>query len=248
MELQNISTARMYGDLAWLWPYISRKEHYMDEAATFRRLIGEHTRIETHTLLHLGCGGGHLDYWLKHTFQVTGVDLSDGMLENARRLNPELRYQQGDMRSLRLGQAFDAVICADSIDYMLSEDDLKAVFETAFWHLKPGGIFCTYAEYLAGSFPQNSVDCSSNREGDIEVAFFENYYDPDPTDTTCEFVFVYLIRQAGKLTIESDRHIGGLFPLETWLRLLKDVGFLVHQVDLDGLIHFVCQKPAQSST
>jgi hypothetical protein len=50
---------------------------------------------------------------------------------------------------------------------------------------------------------------------------------PNPTDTIYESTFVWLIRRAGELEIETDHHLGGVFPLQTWRDLLKEVGFKV---------------------
>ena len=36
---------RMYGDLAWTWPILSRKEHYVGEAESFRDVFREYARI-----------------------------------------------------------------------------------------------------------------------------------------------------------------------------------------------------------
>ena len=44
------------------------------------------------------------------------------------------------MRSVRLGRTFDAVFVHDAIAYMTTEDDLRAVFATAFEHTRPGGV------------------------------------------------------------------------------------------------------------
>ena len=216
---------RLYSDLAWTWPIISCKEHYIEEAEGFIALIQRHSRIEAHTLLHLGCGGGHLDWTLKRHLNITAVDLSEDMLALARRLNPEVTYLQGDMRTLRLERLFDAVMVADSITYMTTVPDLRATFATAYAHLKPGGVFCTYAEATRESFQQNRSECSAHTAGDVDIAFYENYYDPDPSDTSFEGVMVFLIRRRGELTIETDHSVCGLFPLQTWLELLEGVGF-----------------------
>ena len=95
---------RMYGDLAWTWPIISQKEHYITEAGQFRDAIRQYSRIEAKTLLDLGCGGGHNDWTLKKHFAVTGVDISENMLALARKLNPEVTYFHGDMRTARLAR------------------------------------------------------------------------------------------------------------------------------------------------
>jgi len=228
---------RLYDDLAWLWPIISPPDEYEEEVAEIISLIQDHTRRESWqeplTLLDLGCGGGHNDYWLKHTFAVTGVDLSEPMLALARQLNPEVRYLIGDMRSVRLGEMFDVVFIADTIDYMLTEDDLRAAFETAYTHLNPGGVFCTFAEETRERFEQNKTKTIIRKHGDIELTSIDNYYDPDPEDTTYEMTFVYLIREKGQLTMETDHHVMGMFEVATWIELLEEVGFEVEMVEYE---------------
>lgn len=220
---------RLYSDLSWLWPAVSPVEDYRHEAQEFVRVIQKHAQRPVKTLLDIGCGGGHIDHHLQEYYSVTGVDCSPQMLDLARRLNPRLEYQLGDMRSLKLPQKFDAVIIADSISCMLTEDDLLAAFSTAFNHLNPGGIFCTYAEETPQFFTQNGTYSSTHQLGDMDIALVENYYDPDPSDTTFEISFIYFVRRAGKLTIETDHHLAGIFPEETWLRLMQKAGFLVRQ-------------------
>jgi len=62
------------------------------------------------------------------------------MLELSRTINPEVEDVQGDMRTLRLdGRTFDAVFVHDAVSCLLSEDDLRETFGTAFAHLRPGG-------------------------------------------------------------------------------------------------------------
>ena len=198
------------------------------------------------TLLNLGSGAGRNDYTLKKRFQVTGVDISEGMQEIAKRLNPEVHYVLGDMRSLPLSQSFDAVVSFDSIDYMQTRDDLQAAFRTAFLHLKPGGVFVTYQEDIPGRFEQNHTKVHIGAAADVELVFIENSYDPDPTDTTYECTFVYLIRRSGRLQIETDQHILGLFETGTWLELLKKTGFDIKAVSdetPEEAITFVCVKP-----
>ena len=215
----------LYTDLAWLFPMISPPEDYVEEAKHFCKVLQENAHRELKTLLHLGCGAGHYDKTLKKYFQVTGLDISEEMLDLARQLNPQIEYLSGDMRTTNLEKTFDVVVAFDSINYMCTERDLRAVFETAYEHLDLGGIFLTYVEEEPQSFEQNSISCSTHSQDDVEVVFIENKYDPDLADTFYELNFLFLIRERGELRIEHDCHVNGIFPLDIWMKNLRSVGF-----------------------
>ncbi len=218
---------RLYRDLAWTWPILSPPEEYREEARQFWDLLRTTASGAVREVLHLGCGGGHVDSHLKRFVRVTGVDLSPAMLRLARGLNPDVTYRRGDMRTVRLGRTFDGVIISDAVAYMRTPRDLTRAFVTAFRHLRPGGAFATYAEHVAGRVEQNATKTVRARRGRDEVVFIENLYDPDPEDSTLEATFVYLLRRSGRLRVETDRHILGLFPEATWRRSLREAGFVL---------------------
>lgn len=242
---------RLYREMAWIWPIMSPPEDYVEESETFARVIREHSRIEPATLLHLTSGGGHVDHRLKEDFEITGVDLSPDMVALARRLNPDVEYVEDDVRTARLGRLFDSVFIDDGVLYMLTREDLGRVFETAFEHLRPGGVMLVYVESTPDTFEQNKTDVTRRKSGDVELVYVENQYDPDPTDTTYETTFIYIIRQHGTLSIETDHHVCGIFPLDVWRELLAEVGFEMREVAFEhsefpeGTWHpmFACLKP-----
>jgi SAM-dependent methyltransferase len=52
-------------------------------------------------ILDVGCGPGHVARYLRDRgVDVCGLDLSEGMLAHARRLNPDITFVQGDMTAL----------------------------------------------------------------------------------------------------------------------------------------------------
>jgi len=238
---------RLYSDLAWTWPIISPVEDYIEETELFSKLIKKHSRIEVKTLLHLGCGGGHNDYTFKKHFKVIAVDISEDMLTLAKKLNSEVNYKYGDMRTIQLEEKYGGVAILDSINYIKTVEDLQRTFITTYEHLKPGGVFLTFVEQIAGQFKQNNTTCSTYSQGDVEITFIENYYDPDPTDTSYEATFIYLIRIGGKLEIHTDRHLCGIFKLKTWLKLLKKViqNKFEHSTFIKGESYpiLICIKP-----
>jgi hypothetical protein len=58
--------------------------------------------------------------------------------------------------------------------------------------------------------------------------------DPDPTDTVYTVDYAYVLRgEDGSVSVEHDRHVEGLFPRATWLRLLAEEGFSARMVPLE---------------
>ena len=53
----------------------------------------------------MGCGPGHVARYLRDAglTKITGLDLSPCMVEEARRLNPDIEFRVGDLLALRLG-------------------------------------------------------------------------------------------------------------------------------------------------
>src|SRR5690606_23195304 len=104
------------------------------------------------TVLELGSGGGNNASFMKRHFKMTLADLSPQMLAVSRALNPECEHVQGDMRELRLGRVFDAVIVHDAICYMATRADLLRAMQTAAARCKPGGALLPCPDETAESF------------------------------------------------------------------------------------------------
>jgi len=182
-------------------------------------------------VLELGTGGGHFLHQLVPEYDATAVDLSDAMLEHSRRLNPGVAHHVGDMRTVRLGETFDAVLIHDAIDYMLTEDELRAAFSTARAHLAAGGLLIVAPDHYADTFTSPYVDDDTKSDGETTLTYVEYSVQLDPDDTRVETVYTYYIVRGGELRVEFDRHTTGLFPIATWERALSEAGFDVERVD-----------------
>jgi SAM-dependent methyltransferase len=227
-----MSQPRLYTDLAAWWPLLSAPEEYAEEAADYLRILRDESTLEVREVLELGSGGGNNASHLKRAFHLTLVDLSPGMLEVSRRLNPECRHVLGDMRSVRLGWSFDAVFVHDAIDYMTSEDGLGAVIQTAFEHCRPGGVALFVPDHVRETF-EPTTDSGGHDGVDRALRYLEWTWDPDPDDTTYRTDFTYVLHEPdGTIHTELDPHICGLFPRATWLRLIEETGFEARSVPL----------------
>jgi SAM-dependent methyltransferase len=178
------------------------------------------------TLLELGSGGGNTASHLKAVARLTLTDVAPAMLALSRTLNPECEHVEGDMRTLRLGRTFDAVLLHDAVMYMTSEVDLRAAMETAFVHLRPGGVAVIVPDFVAETFEPETKHGGHDGIDGRSLRYLEWTTDPDPTDTTAVTDYAYLLHEAdGSVRMLDDRHVEGIFPRATWLRLLADVGF-----------------------
>jgi len=233
---------KLYNELAEFWPQISGPEEYRQEAAVFKRVLTKSSKPAPRTLLELGSGGGHVASHLKDRFDMTLVDLSPGMLAVSRALNPELEHLESDIRTVRLGRTFDAVFAHDSICHMLTEEDLTAAMKTAFEHCRPGGVALFVPDETRESFVPGS-----DHGGKGNVRYVQWTSDPDPSDTTIQVDFGYLLRDDyGTVRMVHEQQTHGLFTRSVWLRLLRKVGFKPSVVR-DKVVRdmFLARRPPQ---
>jgi SAM-dependent methyltransferase len=225
--------ARFYGELASWWPLFSAPEDYAEEAAFYESRLLEACEPPARTLLELGSGGGNNASYLKARFQTTLVDLSPGMLEVSRALNPECEHAAGDMRSVRLGRQFDCVLIHDAIVFMTTREDLRAALETAFVHCRPGGAALFAPDHVFETF-QPRTEHGGHDGGGRGLRYLEWSWDPDPSDRSCLVHYAFLLRERdGSVRAFLDRYLEGLFPRAEWLRLLAEVGFEAKAVPCD---------------
>jgi SAM-dependent methyltransferase len=221
-----------YNELAWTDALLVDPADCESEVLGFVAALREASPHNLQSLLHLGSGAGAYDRVFKRYFSVTGVDASPGMLALARASNPEVEYIEGDMRTLRLGRVFDAVVIPDSIDYMVTRDDLDAALHTAALHLRPGGAVLVVAK-PAETFRDNNFAYVGERDG-VHVTLLENNR-VDPARPGCyEATLVYLVRRDGELSIYTDRHLLGLFARRAWDKAFAAAGLDVDAVPLEG--------------
>lgn len=216
----------LYDSDAALWPLVAGDDYYDSEA---RRLLpvllgGRRgaKRAGKPTLLELGVGGGHVIRQLTPHFSCVGVDLSPGMVRHSRRLNPGVEHFVGDMRTIRLDRAFDAVLLHDSVHYMLSRADLLAAFRTAAAHLRPGGLVLAAPGYVRETYRDNDISHGFTAGALSHTAWTR---DPDPRDTTYVLTMLLFVRKRRVLHVIEDRHTLGIFPVATWLSVMKEAGF-----------------------
>jgi hypothetical protein len=149
------------------------------------------------------------------------------MLEVSRGINPECEHVRGDMRTLRLGRTFDAVLLHDAVMYLTSEADLRRALATARAHLASGGVAILAPDCVRETFRPRTAHGGHDGADGRALRYLEWTWDPDPRDTTFVTDFAYLLLERGEASAVHDRHVEGLFPRATWLAALAAEGFRV---------------------
>ncbi len=103
---------------------------------------------EVRDILDLACGtGGPSIELARRGYRVVGLDINREMIDIASRKAREqgvdsVDFIVGDMRELKFSEEFDAVTCFfTSINYVITDDGIKAVFQGVYNSLRSGGLF-----------------------------------------------------------------------------------------------------------
>lgn len=94
-------------------------------------------------ILELGVGTGRIAIPLAEKgFEVTGIDVSTGMINELHKKSNQVTTRVADMRNVELDQKFDLVfLIFNGITYALTLEDQLATIKNAAHHLKKDGLF-----------------------------------------------------------------------------------------------------------
>jgi SAM-dependent methyltransferase len=120
----------------------------------------------------VGCGPGHVGAYLsERAVPVTGIDLSDGMLAEARRLYPGIAFERGDMTALAAPDgAWAGIVAFYSIIHLPRAAVPEALRELRRT-LRPGGLLLL--AFHVGSESRH-LDELWGHAVDVDFHFFES--------------------------------------------------------------------------
>ncbi|SKB93609.1 class I SAM-dependent methyltransferase [Daejeonella lutea] len=141
---------QVFNAYARYYDLLYKDKDYTAESKYIHSIIDEFSP-QAAAVLELGSGtGAHAEHLARLGFSVHGIDLSPNMVERAntrkeglsRDVSDRLSFETGDVRNYNTEVKYDVVISLFHVmSYQTSNEDLRATFETAAKHLKPGGIF-----------------------------------------------------------------------------------------------------------
>ena len=196
---------------------------------------------ERNLVLDLGCGTGTLTELLyKEGYDMIGVDNSESMLriamEKQEESGAQILYLLQDMRELALYSTVGTVISiCDSLNYILSEEELYETFKLVDNYLYPGGIFIfdfntdyKYREVIGDTtIAENREDCSF---------IWDNFYDEEQQINEYDLT-VFVKTKEDYFTRFQETHFQRGYSADTMCSLVERAGMkIVEIVDADTML------------
>lgn len=143
------------------------------------------------SLLDLGCGTGSITMAMAEKMaqppRVSGVDLSERMIEIARGRAPEFDWRVGDLSAPPVSEQYDLIVCCfHTLQVLVDEADLARCFAEVAARLAPGGrfafdIYRPNLAWLTGPWEGSSVArrFTDAKGHPFHVIERDTAYDPD---------------------------------------------------------------------
>lgn len=229
---------KVYNEFGW---------NYFPEIFGEQLLIWlQQNQIEVRTSLDLACGTGILCEILHNNgIQASGADLSEGMIEIARKNNPDICYEVADMIQYRPDRRFDLVTCTgDALNHIVDLADVEQIFRNVRGYLNDGGYFIfdilnekevpqgepiplDFSDTIKARFtvtrnPEGLINLKTtvfeNGEFQFEENIFETVHDPHAICGLLRRNGFEVLKCADQLLDDSDAHG------TTWFIIAKAAG------------------------
>ncbi len=246
-------------------PTTAAAESY-DELAPFYDAFTSHHDYEAWTLhleaaaldaglagrrmLDIACGTGKSFLpFLERGYEVTGCDVSAEMLAEAARKAPEVRLERCDMRDLPVLGRFDLVTCLDdSLNYLLSAEEVEAALRGLAANLAPGGV-CVFDLNTLSAYRTTFAGDAAVEDGGAYLFWHGETSDDVAAGSTAQATIEIFEPTPDRLyRRRRSRHVQRHYPPEAVLDLLEAAGLrclAVYRQLIDGSLE---RSGAEEST
>ncbi|HID55587.1 TPA: class I SAM-dependent methyltransferase [Candidatus Poribacteria bacterium] len=179
-------------------------------------------------VLDIACGTGQVTVRLARSgYEMFGVDKALEMMlvarEKAKRIGVEIGLAQSDMRYLPFKESFDAVICLyDSINYMLTSEDLRKAFLSAASVLKTGGLYIFDVTTERNIVLHFHLQTFAETRDDFSY-IWKNVY--SFRDKICKTVLTFFIKEGDIYRRYDELHVQRIFEVDEVKGELERAGF-----------------------
>ncbi len=213
--------------------------------------ILKQNNIQEGLIVDLGCGSGlSAQEFVRANYQVFGVDISESMIDIARRRVPEAKFQVGSLFQTEIPPCHAVTSISECLNYLFDPNSdrkmLVHLFSRIYNTLTPGGVFIfDIAE--PGQVTQETTT-KNFTEGKDWIVLVEKEEDREQKILTRRII---TFRQVGEHYRRDDEvHRQQLYETEYVTRKLSQVGFEVQTMPNYGEYNlpsnhtaFIVQKP-----
>lgn len=217
LEMSNYDGFALIYDRHWAPRYAAAAPETLGRLLTPR--IPPSSRI-----LDLCCGSGQISRGLEDKgFSVTGIDQSAALIGLARINSPRSTFSVADARSFNLPANFQAAISLnDSLNHLLTIDDLRSAFRQVHACLLSGGLF-VFDLNLAYKYETSWAGSMAIVDDDVACAVVASSDAPRKTARFDAAVF----NKAGEVWVRSDvRLVQSWYRPEEVVSALGATGFI----------------------
>ena len=202
----------------------------------YASLIERHSGIKVRTVTDLGCGTGSVDICLaRKGYKVTGIDSAEQMLmlASAKRGAGKIIWSLQDITDFKLPFNTDCFISVlDTMDHIMDEDALEAMFANISGYLNAGGVFVfdvITKKHLAGTLGDNVF----YQDYEDFTLLWLNSYDSATCTNTAELT-LFEKQTDGRFVRYDGDLIERFYPEKFFVKAAKRAG-LTHLATYDEL-------------
>lgn len=133
----------VFHDYAGYYDDLYEDKDYLKECIFIKNVLEKYSDQSVKSLLDLGCGtGSHALHFAEMGYDVTGVDLSEEMLNIARQKNNiNINFIRQDIKNLNLEQKYDAAVAMFAVmGYQTTNENFEKALKSVHKHLNKGGL------------------------------------------------------------------------------------------------------------
>ncbi|MFH1354474.1 MAG: class I SAM-dependent methyltransferase [bacterium] len=145
-RLTNTGQLEVFGEFAKVYDRLMNKDKYVGWGRIIEDVVKKYS-IPRGRCLDIACGTGVISgLLLKQGFGIIGLDISDDMIKIARVNYPKANFIEADIRDFNIEERdrkkiVMAVSFYDSLNYLLSDEDMLKMFESVARNLPDETIF-----------------------------------------------------------------------------------------------------------
>ena len=212
-------------------------KNYEEEIDFLEEIFDKYLKKRPKKILDLACGtGSHLLPLAKRGYQVSGLDLSGGMLElakiKAKKENLKINLYHSSMQKFSLGKKFEVIISMFSaINYLIEYNDLKSFLKNVRDHLDQNGLFVF--DFWNGLAVIDHFDPYREKEIGFSGGKIKRISRTTVDEVTqlCSVNYECQLTIVGKnIQIFKEKHILKFYFIDEIKNYLEDAGFSVLKI------------------